>query len=524
MTAPHDLLLNPPIGETAMRGLLFGTFLLHMLFVLLTVGTAILALSYFIHAWWDDRLSEFRWDKRILRMFLMHKSLAVVLGVGPLLLIQVAFTIPFFTGVTLFSPSWLLVILLLIIAFISFDSLGHKIEVHPYVHLVLGIVAMAALLTVPGFFVAVLVATENPERWLSVVRNGFGFDMRLTLHWLFRYLHIIGASVVFGAIFHYLFVVHKHDAKRRELLRWLVFGLLMQVVGGIALYWSLLKPPDAAVYAYLAFGIMLTAVLIWLATRPMRADQVLHYGVVVPILLLLLMVMLLTRQNFQDRGLSVVIPEAEANARAYALKLAPYEKGALEQYKRHMDIVYDNGPTIYEQSCSFCHGSDGLGDGTDAGQLKVPPEALAEIRTTNDYIEHIFATGIDGTAMPRFTYYDDRQRRLLVTTLDNRWQVLHAPPAVEHAVAKAVMDSAQKAWSNTCAGCHGSDGRGTAMSAGFRPPPPDFTQYAPIPSRAFHIITQGYPGTLMTSYSYLPADLRWGLVKIIEEVQTKGGT
>jgi hypothetical protein len=164
MTVPHDLLLYPPIGETVMRGLLFSTFLLHMLFVLMTVGTAILALSYFIHAWWADRLGELRWDKRVLRMFLMHKSLAVVLGVGPLLLIQVAFTIPFFTGVTLFSPLWLLVILMLIIAFISFDSLGHKIDVHPYVHLVVGVVAMVALLTVPGFFVAGLRSADAGGR------------------------------------------------------------------------------------------------------------------------------------------------------------------------------------------------------------------------------------------------------------------------------------------------------------------------------------------------------------------------
>jgi cytochrome c oxidase cbb3-type subunit 2 len=241
-------------------------------------------------------------------------------------------------------------------------------------------------------------------------------------------------------------------------------------------------------------------------------------------LLSLLTVMLLTRQNLQDRGLSGVVPEAKAKARAYAKTLAPYEKGALERYKQQMDIVYDNGPTIYEQSCSFCHGSDGLGDGAEAGQLRVPPEALAEIRTTGSYIEHIFATGIDGTAMPMFGYYDHRQRRLLIATLDERWQVLHAPPAVEHEVTKAVMDSARKTWSNTCAGCHGSDGRGTAQSAGFRPPPPDFTQYAPIPSRAFHIITQGYPGTLMSSHSYLPADLRWGLVTIVEEIRTKGGT
>jgi hypothetical protein len=346
MNVPHDLILGPPIGETAMRGLLFGTFFLHLLFVLMTVGTAILAISYFIHAWWDNRLQELRWDKRILRMFLMHKSLAVVLGVGPLLLIQVAFTIPFFTGVSLFSPLWLLIIGLLIVAFIFFDSLGHKINVHRYVHLFLGVVALMALLTVPGFFVAVLVATENPERWLGVVQNGFGYDARLTVHWLLRYLHVIGAAVVFGAAFHYMFVVHGHEGKRRELLRWIVFGLLVQVGLGIGLYWSLLRPPDVMIYIYLSIGIGLTALLVWLATRPMRLDARLHYAVVGPVLLGLLMMMLLTRQNLQDRGVSRVIPESKAIARTYAHSLAPYDSVALERYTQEMEIVYDNGTTI----------------------------------------------------------------------------------------------------------------------------------------------------------------------------------
>lgn len=152
-----------------LHSLLFVAFMLHILFVLLTLGTAIIALYYFIHAWWGERLNEVRWDKEILRTFLAHKSLAVVLGVAPLLLIQIGSTVPFFTGLNLFTPFWLMIIPFLIMAFLSFDALGHRIYVHHYLHLIIGIIALITLLAVPGIFVAVLVTSENSGCWTTII-------------------------------------------------------------------------------------------------------------------------------------------------------------------------------------------------------------------------------------------------------------------------------------------------------------------------------------------------------------------
>ena len=82
MNTLHDLLLPLPIPQGLAEALLFGLFSIHLLFVLLMLGTAILALAYFIEAWWHNRLTELRWDKKILRMFMVHKSMAVVLVWG----------------------------------------------------------------------------------------------------------------------------------------------------------------------------------------------------------------------------------------------------------------------------------------------------------------------------------------------------------------------------------------------------------------------------------------------------------
>jgi hypothetical protein len=36
-----------------------------------------------------------------------------------------------------------------------------------------------------------------------------------------------------------------------------------------------------------------------------------------------------------------------------------------------------------------------------------------------------------------------------------------------------------------------------------------------MPARAFDVITNGYPGTMMAAFKDLPEDVRWGLVQAV---------
>lgn len=432
MTTIHDFLLPVPIPHGLIRALMFGVFTIHLLFVLLMLGTAILALAYFVHAWWNNRLMEFRWDKKVLRFFMIHKSLAVVFGVGPLLLIQVGFSIPFFTAVALFSPFWLLIIGFLIVAFISFDSLGHRIETHRHLHLILGIVAIIAILCVPGFFVAVLVAAENADQWTDILKTGFGFDWRLSVHWFMRYLHILGASIVFAAAFHYFYTAPKYQPeKKTTLLKWMLGSLLFQVIIGFALYLSLLHKPDSLVIVYLGTGIVIALIIMWLSALALQPAQTLHFPAVLTLLLFLLVSMLLARQQFQDRAFAAITPQVSQNTDRYRQKLLPYQDKAIDKYHARMAIIYDSGATIYAQSCAFCHGGDANGKGPDASDLKIPPANLSTIRAQRPHLMDILKNGIDGTAMPAFDYYDNNQRNSILDFLDKQYNIFSTAPAAQ---------------------------------------------------------------------------------------------
>ena len=93
--------------------------------------------------------------------------------------------------------------------------------------------ALALLLAVPGILVAVLVTMENSGQWLAIVQNGFKMTGTLAVHWLPRFLHVIGAGIVFGAVFHYLSAGTEETARRAALIRWVIAGLLVQLVLGI---------------------------------------------------------------------------------------------------------------------------------------------------------------------------------------------------------------------------------------------------------------------------------------------------
>ncbi len=518
MTTLHDLLLPLPIQREFARALLFGVFFIHLMFVLLMLGTAILAMVYFLEAWWHKRLGELRWDKKVLRMFMVHKSLAVVFGIGPLLLIQVAFSIPFFNAVVFFSPFWLLIIVFLILAFLSFDSLGHRMETHRYLHLFFGIVALILLLCVPGFFVAVLVAAENPDQWMDILRTGFGFDWRISIHWFTRYLHVLGASIVFAAAFHYFFTSPRHDIGHRPaLIKWMVGGLLFQIIAGFALYLSLLHKPDTLTIAYMSTGIILAVIMLWLSALSLQPGKTLNYLVVVPLLLFLLASMLLTRQRAQDRSFAGIIPEVSKSADQYNEKLANYQSDALNHYKSHMQIIYDSGPVIYSQSCAFCHGSKANGKGPDASQLKIPPEDLSAVRADKSYLLKILKNGVDGTAMPRFGYYDEYQRESMLKYLNEQYNIFAEPNTPDYKLTAQEHQKGLDEWENTCSSCHGNNGEVSKMGSNLKPPPPDFTQYSLTPDRILEVITNGYPGTAMSSYSSLPQSTREALVEIIIE-------
>jgi mono/diheme cytochrome c family protein len=519
MNTLFDILHPKPLSDAWLQGLLFSSFTLHMVFVLLTIGSAVLAVSYFINAHWGVRPHAVRLDKRILKTFMVHKSLAVVLGVAPLLLIQVGFTVPFFTGVNILAPYWMLLVVILVITFLLFDAMEHALQNHRYAYLAAGIVALVLLLAVPALFTAVLVIAENSVAWQAIIGQGYKLSGALAHYWLFRYLHVLGAALVFGALFHYFFSA-QDEAEKRSLLAWVIAGLVLQIVLGIMLYSALEQRPDMVALLALLVGAVSTAFLAWFMYAGMMRGKTLLIRTVLPVLMLVLVPMLVTRQVAQDRSLMPLEKQLRENALSYKKELQPYAQETLSRYQSGQGIVYDTGKTIYDRSCAFCHGAKANGAGPEAINLAIPPEDIASIRTTRRHLYTLLVEGVPGSAMPYFAVYDKQKLNHLIDYLNDQHGVLRIPEPVTANVSAAAYQHARKLFEATCSQCHGTDGRGSQLSKSFQPPPPDFTVYTLSPARTFDAITKGYPGTAMPSFVNLSPDVRWGLVKVIFQKRT----
>jgi mono/diheme cytochrome c family protein len=516
-----DLLLSLPIPRAWLQGLLFAGFFFHLLFVLLLLGTALLAVFYSIKDELEESPGDTAWSRRILRTFMAHKSIAVVLGVAPLLLIQLGHAVPFFNATSLFAPRWLLIIVFLIPVSLIFDSLAHHAPVRRGPHIALAVVALVLLLNIPANFVGVLVAAEQSASWGDMIRSGYRLAGPLMLHGLLRYLHVLAAAVIFGALFHYIFTAGRDGAKRSKLLNWMLFGVMSQAVIGPMLSLTLVLKLDRVSLVLLLFGLLALAGFIRILVGAGGGAKELNLRVSVSFLLVILLFMLLVRQHQQDRAFAPVERRAGEAARRYASLLEPYREAAVGRYRDDLETVYDNGVTIYGKSCAFCHSTNGDGDGPEAGNLSVPPEAVADIRAARPYVHNILTAGIAGSAMPYFTVFTRPKLEMLIDLMNERWRILDAPPAVE-GVPPADKEEAERVYGQVCAGCHGRDGRPTQSALKFKPPPPDFAQYSLLPGRALRVMSEGYHGTVMGPFGQaLKPEVRTALVQVLYDLRRK---
>jgi len=520
MIGAIDILLPRPLPDAWLSGLLFISFTLHLLFALLALGTAFLAVCCYIQVRCMGHLEDDRLDRRIVKSFLGLKSLAVVLGVAPLLLIQVSRTVPMFSAINLLALAWLFLIVLLVVAFVFFDMMGHATQHYRRFHLAFGIVAMAALLAIPGIFAALMITAENPLAWSEMISRGYRLSGPLAIHWLARYLHLIGAAIVLGAIFHYFFSASQ-ERERNHLMNWIIVGMLLQVVFGVFLFGSLPVRPELLANILIMAAVVLAMVLIWQTFITIRQSKPLAFRSSIALALGLLVVMLMVRQVIQDRAMLPVDNAARANAIVYQKKLAPYELAALADYRKSAANGKQHGESIYAGSCTFCHGELADGNGGEVANLSIPPEKIAELRTTREYLYSLLVKGMPGSGMPYFSVFDRNKLDRLIDSLDQRYQVLQKPGNLPVGVNSAALAQAGAVYRETCSGCHGSDGRGSSQSTAFKPPPPDFTRFSMTPRRTFEVITEGYRGTMMSSYATLPEEVRWGLVDHLQKLRTE---
>lgn len=175
----------------------------------------------------------------------------------------------------------------------------------------------------------------------------------------------------------------------------------------------------------------------------------------------------------------------------------------------------ESGQILFAQSCAACHGLRGLGDGEQAGQLPVAVPAIgdpqvARQRSPHEWYQMISQGNLD-RFMPPFSGSLSPQ---------DRWDVL----AYVYSLSAGMQDlqDAAEAYSQSCAACHGLEGRGDGPQAGeLQSALPDFSHTAAMASRTqadfFGAVAQGV-GEEMQAFPELSEEQIWALAAYVQSL------
>jgi cytochrome c len=205
---PNDLPLDLPLPEWLLIVLLIVSFLLHIVFVNLMLGGSILTLWAQIKGLKDKDYDTLAHE--IAKTITVNKSLAVVLGVAPLLSINTLYTLYFYSANVLTGLMWISIIPMVSVAFLL--TYLHKytwksLENNKPMHLTIIGLAVLIFLFIPLIFLTNINLMLFPEKWGTIK----GFLSALMLPNVFpRYLHFIFASLAVTGLFLFWYIGRKN--------------------------------------------------------------------------------------------------------------------------------------------------------------------------------------------------------------------------------------------------------------------------------------------------------------------------
>ncbi len=261
-----------PLPPVMVKALLLLTFCLHLLAVNAGVGGAVLA---FAHA--ARRRPE---DRALVRdaasLVPPAVTLAITLGVAPLLFVQLLYGQFFYSATVLSAFPWLGLVALLLAGYgllyrFMGSARGERIQLWS------GALASAFLIAVAGVLANMTTLSTRPDLWRDLARiSPYGTKLNLAdASLLPRFVHFaVGIAASAGMLMAAWGAWRRKAAARRAGLLWFIGATLTQALWGT---WLLLRQPPAALErllsirsfggASLAGGIACGAIAVLLSIR-----------------------------------------------------------------------------------------------------------------------------------------------------------------------------------------------------------------------------------------------------------------
>lgn len=358
---PRDIPLPLPASAPFLEALLTLAFICHLLFVNLMVGSTLLVLGFEVRGL---RHRTFAVLSELLEATVtVNKSLAVVLGVAPLLVINVLYTVHFYTANALTGTAWILLIPTIALAFLLLYAHKYTRErwaLAPRRRVAVLAGAAGLLLFVPLVFLANVTLMMLPDQWTRV--SGFWSTLALP-GVLPRYLHFLDASLVASSLFGVAYLGRRAatlppdlDVRRARRALYsvaLVASLLQYAVGPVILVVMPRAALSSNTVAPVIVGALLSMPAVWLIWRERRAPVGSRRALWLIIALLSAAALSMATGRHAMR-LRLLTPHRAAIARATERWQRDAEVAAREAREASAGVA--PGKRAFDESCAACHG------------------------------------------------------------------------------------------------------------------------------------------------------------------------
>ncbi len=364
---PKDIPLPLPLPYGILVALLIVSFLLHILFINLMLGGAVLTLWYEIKGLTRKGYDTLAFE--IAKTITVNKSIAIVLGVAPLLSINVLYTVYFYSANALTGLMWISVIPWVAVSFIllyAHKYTWYQLENNKPLHIFLLIIAVASFLFIPLIFLANINLMLFPEKWGTIK----GFFSALTLPNVFpRYFHFMAASLAVTGLFLFGYFGRKKyrfEEKFSDLTRYevrkktysLALGAsIIQFIFGPVVYLTLpTKGMSWNLFYFIAAGVIMAIFAIYLMWKEITGPVEKlgrRYFLVIAALALTVTLMATGRHIYRASALA---PHQRLMAERTAEHLELIEK--IRQDEKMLTTVkpeVSSGQQLFNKNCIVCH-------------------------------------------------------------------------------------------------------------------------------------------------------------------------
>lgn len=367
---PRDIPLPLPAPEGFLEILLIVSFITHIIFVHLMLGGSLFSLFCQIKGL--KTLEYERLAYKIMQAVTVNKSLAVVMGVAPLLIINTLYAPQFYASSALIGGAWMAVIPLVIVAFLL--AYAHKFWWKRFVNIPELHIGIAALESALFLFIPLIYMTNAnlmlfPEYWPEV--RGF-FSAVLLPNVLQRYLHFVSAAVLFSALFFVWWsgqASFQEDVKfsplRLQMIRRFFYAFafgatVFQIFSGLIVFVSL--PPQGMSWEVtlllLLGGSLAFPALYWMWANITHPENPLddHFKQIIALFVCALIIMSIARHQYRENALhdhKVAIAEKTVNYMAAVKEAQDQANLAIEQARQFQSNA--PGETGYKRNCAACH-------------------------------------------------------------------------------------------------------------------------------------------------------------------------